>query len=89
MTHNADCVAFAWIGQAITSCDDCGRPAWDHDGMSRLKKDAGPFGCNDDAWEVRPWADDVVASWLKQGLIDRQRAIALLSVHNDGKECAD
>lgn len=48
--------------------------------MMRLKPDAGPFGWGDDCWEIRPWADDVVASWLSKGRIDRRRAIALLSV---------
>ncbi len=25
---------FHWIGQPFTSCDQCGLPAWDHDGMA-------------------------------------------------------
>lgn len=78
------CDGFAWIGQKFSTCDDCGHPAWDHDGMKRLRPDAGPF--NDDAWEVRAWDDKVIATWLTHNLIDRARAVALLA-HIDGPEC--
>jgi hypothetical protein len=25
-----ECMVFAWIGQAIMSCDQCGKPLWEH-----------------------------------------------------------
>ena len=48
------CLGFRWIGQPWTSCDGCGRPAWEHEGMLFLKEGAGPFGSDED-WEMRPW----------------------------------
>lgn len=49
------CEGFRWIGQSWASCDGCGRPAWEHEGMAVLKEGSGPFGTGMD-WEVRPWA---------------------------------
>ncbi len=72
---NAECEAFAWIGQPITSCDDCGRPAWDHAGRS--KSGGGPF----DAGVVEPWPARTIASWIHLGWIAESRACELLSVH--------
>jgi hypothetical protein len=60
---NGECVAFQWLGQPVTSCDDCGKPAWEHD----YYRDA-------------PWQDNLIGTWLADGLISRQRAAALLVV---------
>ena len=35
---------FAWVGQPMTSCEDCGKPLSDHDGVAVTKPGAGPFG---------------------------------------------
>ena len=48
------CRGFCWVGQSFSSCDDCGRPAWEHEGVMRLRDDATPFG-DGDLWELRPW----------------------------------
>ncbi len=48
------CRGFRWIGQSFASCDECGKPAWEHEGEMRLRDGAGPFGGKDD-WELRPW----------------------------------
>ena len=50
------CDGFRWIGQPFTSCDGCGRPAWEHKGMQVLKEGSSPFGGSAMEWEVRPWA---------------------------------
>jgi hypothetical protein len=64
------CEGFRWIGQPITSCDRCGRPAWEHAGEERLRKGAAlPFGTGEDPFEIRPWAATVLASWRRRGLI--------------------
>lgn len=49
------CRGFRWIGQSFATCDGCGKPAWEHDGMSRLRESAKLVlgGCGD--WEVVPW----------------------------------
>lgn len=49
------CKGFRWIGQSWATCDGCGRPAWEHDGMSVLAEGFSPFGTSEMAWEVRPW----------------------------------
>ena len=36
------CDAFAWIGQPFTSCENCGRPYWDH--QARAGRSRTPFG---------------------------------------------
>jgi hypothetical protein len=48
------CPGFQWIGQPFTSCDRCGKPAWEHEGEMKLKP-GGSFPFGDDTWEVRPW----------------------------------
>ena len=35
---------FAWIGQRMSSCETCGKPLSDHDGVAVTKPGAGPFG---------------------------------------------
>lgn len=47
------CRAFRWIGQPFSSCDRCGKPAWEHDGEERLHDGASPF--DPDELEFRPW----------------------------------
>jgi hypothetical protein len=47
------CRWFKWIGQPLMSCDDCGKPAWEHDGMERMKADKGPF--DPDLWVGVTW----------------------------------
>ena len=27
---NKKCLVFAWIGQSFASCDNCGKPYWEH-----------------------------------------------------------
>jgi hypothetical protein len=62
------CVWFAWIGQPFSSCDRCGRPAWEHRGEETFAADSPfdglpPFG--------RPWrpgeADAIKARWVERG----------------------
>jgi hypothetical protein len=48
------CRGFRWIGQPFSSCDDCGKPAWEHEGEMRLKAGA-PMPGPGDCWELRPW----------------------------------
>ena len=43
---------FHWIGQPFTTCDECGLPAWEHEGMADLPLNAGPFNAD---WVLRPW----------------------------------
>lgn len=47
------CEAFHWIGQPMTSCDRCGKPAWEHKGRAVLPENSGPF--TPDTWELKPW----------------------------------
>lgn len=50
------CAGFHWIGQTLSSCENCGRP-WDaHDGY--LGASGGPFGAQQES--VIPW-DEVRA----------------------------
>ncbi len=61
------CAAFEYLGQPISSCDNCGRPAWEHvwrDGASGFHY---------------PWSNAVIGSWLSAGYIDRERAATLLA----------
>jgi hypothetical protein len=37
------CKGFAWIGQAVTGCDSCGAPIWEHDLWEEIDREAGPF----------------------------------------------
>jgi hypothetical protein len=52
----SECRGFRWIGQPFTSCDDCGKPAWEHDGAMKLRADVTAFAVSADRWELRPWA---------------------------------
>jgi hypothetical protein len=60
------CYGFRWAGQSFTSCDGCGRPAWEHRGEMRLRDGATPFAGGGD-WELRPWgpgeADAIRRKW--------------------------
>lgn len=47
------CTGFHWIGQPFYSCDNCGRPAWEHEGMHTFKQISGPF--SDDPGHTEPW----------------------------------
>jgi hypothetical protein len=51
----SDCRGFRWIGQSWESCDACGRPWDEHDGLHTLREGAPPFGGTDDDWYIRPW----------------------------------
>lgn len=55
----AKCRWFVWVGQPWTSCEVCGRPAWDHDG------EAVPDGQPFTRLIGKPWRD---------GEADRMRA---------------
>ncbi len=44
---------FHWIGQSFAHCDQCGLPAWDHDGMAEGDRDS-PWGAE---LVLRPWRD--------------------------------
>lgn len=66
----ADCRGFRWIGQSFASCDGCGRPAWEHDGMRRLREGAKLlFGGGEDDWELIPWkpgeAEAIKRKWAR------------------------
>jgi len=69
------CRAFQWIGQSIANCDGCGKPIFDHDGDSRSH--GGPFS---GTFRLQPFDEQVIANWIINGWIDRQRAAYLLSV---------
>lgn len=34
---NGECAGFAWVGQALTSCDVCGDPFWEHRYLMNLR----------------------------------------------------
>lgn len=57
------CGGFVWIGQPMTSCDRCGQPAWEHEGLDQPTAD--PF--SDALSTVRPWkpgeAEAIRAKW--------------------------
>lgn len=59
------CTGFHWIGQPFYSCDNCGRPAWDHAGMHTFDGIVGPF--DRDPGRTEPWkpgeADAIRAKW--------------------------
>lgn len=40
----AVCEGFAWVGQSFASCDECGRPYWEHSHDRRSGGSDGPFG---------------------------------------------
>ena len=62
-----ECRGFYWIGQPFSSCDNCGRPAWEHDGMQEPDRD-NPF--SGDPGTVRVWepgeADAIRAKWGRE-----------------------
>lgn len=37
------CPAFEWVGQALISCDECGKPWWDHSHEARNSPTYGVF----------------------------------------------
>lgn len=51
------CTGFKYIGQPWASCDGCGRPAWEHEGVECLAEGEGPFGGR---WEIRPWVGEML-----------------------------
>lgn len=53
MPETAECEFFHFIGSQ--HCDNCGRLAKEHKGYHALKKGAGPFLTNEDAWENVTW----------------------------------
>lgn len=69
------CVGFAWIGQAVTSCDRCGRPAWDHDYMEHP---GAPFTNEPSTFE--PWPGRIIRAWLHHGYIGQARSLYLHAV---------
>ena len=68
------CPGFHWIGQPITSCDRCGRPAWDHD--YDMRSGGTPFG------ELVPvaWSRGAIATWEARDWISTERAAEMLRV---------
>lgn len=67
------CEGFAWIGQPITTCDNCGQPGWDHDFDLRA---SSPFGSG--GFHQVPWSERLIGAWLSNGFITRERAAELL-----------
>lgn len=65
------CVAFAWIGQSFAYCDNCSRPAWEHDGYETTKGD--PFTLTVPLRRAR-WKETHITSWLENGYISEERA---------------
>lgn len=50
-----ECRGFHWIGQSWASCDNCGRPVWEHEGMWKLRTGMPTSFLGDDAWHVDPF----------------------------------
>jgi hypothetical protein len=69
------CRAFEWIGQSIANCDRCGKPIFEHDGESRSH--GGPFS---GTFLLKPFDEAVIANWIINEWIDRERASYLLGV---------
>jgi hypothetical protein len=47
MSEAPRCYAFEWIGQPFSSCNNCGKPYWEHTHDSRSQRRDGtsvPFG---------------------------------------------
>ena len=42
----SECDVFRWVGQSFRSCDDCGKPFWEHHFRHRYGPElqGGPFG---------------------------------------------
>lgn len=60
-----ECDGFHWIGQPFYCCDNCSRPAWEHEGMHVFDPGSGPFGF--DPGRTEPWepgeADKIRQKW--------------------------
>ncbi|MFE6966898.1 hypothetical protein ACFVAJ_17440 [Agromyces sp. NPDC057679] len=55
------CEAFAWVGQPLTHCDDCGRPYWEHTherGVGQQAGDIIPITAELAAARRRKWDPD-------------------------------
>lgn len=52
---DSTCRGFHWIGQTLESCDNCGRPAREHDGLMSQRRDAPLF--SDDGLYIKPWSE--------------------------------
>lgn len=52
-TVNPNCRWFHWIGQQLSTCDQCGAPIWEHEGISKAPK--SPFG--DEPFTGSPWKE--------------------------------
>jgi len=56
---------FHWIGQPATSCDECGLPAWEHEGMATSNRLESPF--HNSLLVLRPWnpgeREEIKAKW--------------------------
>jgi len=67
------CEWFHWVGQPFYSCDQCGRPAWEHKGRLAPPQTLGA----DEADKGIPWTDDEREScrrkWEPAMLDDRAR----------------
>ncbi len=55
---------FHWIGPSFAHCDQCGFPAWEHEGDH---KPLSPFG---DAFEVVPYTDEQKATMRRKWAAD-------------------
>jgi len=73
-----ECRAFQWIGQSIATCDGCGKPIFEHDGDSRPH--GGPFS---GTFLLEPFDEAVIANWIINEWIDRDRAAYLLGVKEE------
>lgn len=49
------CEGYVWVGQSMSHCERCSRPAWEHSGMEIVSK--GPFS---DETEIVPWSSKVI-----------------------------
>jgi hypothetical protein len=85
---------FQWIGQTIASCDGCGRPAWEHEGIERyiFGKGDGPF--SPVATKILPWTGNMLRRrqrWLAVALgvgdaLDKLSEAALHAVRTEMEE---
>jgi hypothetical protein len=62
---NGACDFFRWVGQPVTSCDECGRPAWDHAYRNATR---------------HPWSEVLIDAWVRNGWITEERAAQLRAV---------
>jgi hypothetical protein len=53
-----ECRGFHWIGQSLYHCEQCGEPAWEHDGMHVHPEGTSPFDLKAESivipWEQSP-----------------------------------